>query len=203
MMRTRSAFAGLIAGLVLAPAALFGHPFQGSIATLLLEPQSLQTEFMLDLNELDKNFAIDADHNHAVDRGELNAGLDRVLSYLEKHLQVTVDGARLSLQPFLENELKERIAATVPDGGYPEADYSTVHVGFLFRNPLAARPREVGVELDVFGEMGQDHLSVAKFVEKLQDGTARQEHIMLSAAHRGHRFVVHPLAAPAAEPSGL
>lgn len=195
MKAARNAVLGLAMGLVLATPVVSGHPFQGSIATLLLKPDYLQVEITLGLRELEQLCAIDSDHNHTVNRQELVSSLPKAYAYLKHHFFVTVDGSRLELQPFWEDFLRFRISNTVPAEGYPESDYDSVHIGFLFRNPLAARPREVGVDLDFFGDMGEGHLNTTKFIE-MTDAGPLQEHIVLSSRHKGYRFKVHSPVPP-------
>ncbi|HEV7504643.1 MAG TPA: hypothetical protein VGS07_07015 [Thermoanaerobaculia bacterium] len=195
MRAARSAVLGLMMGLAFATPAVVSHPFQGSIATLLLQPDYLQVEITLGLRDLDKLFTIDADHSRSVDRRELVSSLPKAYAYLRHHFFVTVDGSRLDLQPFWEDLLRFRITNTVPQGGYPESDYDSVHIGLLFRNTLAARPREVGVELDFFGEMGDEHLNTTKFIEMTEAGPL-QEHIVLSARLKSYRFKVHSPVSP-------
>lgn len=201
MRRTRQVVLCLAALQMLAAPALDGHPFEGSIATLLLEPGSLQVEVSLDLKDLERGFGLDADRNGSINGRELVDSLPRVYTYLRSHLRVAVDGSRLDLQPYQEAALKERIAAMAPEGGFPEADYASVHIGYLFRNPLAAHPKEVAVELDVFDKLGKGHLSVTKLVEKT-GSEVLQEHIVLGPERKSHRFQVRS-PAPTAPPSSL
>lgn len=189
MRRTRQVVLWLAALQMLAAPALDGHPFEGSIATLLLEPGSLQVEISLDLKDLERGFGLDADHSGSIGGRELAESLPRVCAYLRSHFRVAIDGSRLDLQPYQEVALKEKIAAMAPEAGFPEADYASVHVGYLFRNPLAAHPKEVVVELDVFDKLGNGHLSVTKLVEKT-GSEVLQEHIVLGPERKSHRFQV-------------
>jgi hypothetical protein len=75
----------------------------------------------------------------------------------------------------------------VPDAGFDRDEMTVTHLGFLYRNPLRRQPFEVGIGMDLFATLGQDHRNVTKFVEQVADGYA-QEHIVLTASRSSYAF---------------
>ncbi len=136
--------------LLICPAAVGAHDLNSSYTAIVVTPDSLQAVFTFDLSDLNRNFAIDADHDQNVTRDELLAAMPAIYDFVEQHTAVAVN--------FSPAELERR------PGGFNQDDFGNIFINFNFAKKLTGLPAEISLNLDFFDKFGGQHKNLAKIV---------------------------------------
>lgn len=187
----------VLLALCLAPAALTpAHPYHGSFTTVLLDPGSLQVEVRFNLEDLDRAFSLDQDLDGCIGGAELLARVPAIYAFVEDRLVLEVDGRRLELERWGEEELLRRVTDLVPEDGFEPDHLVTVFLGFVFRNRLQEPPHTVAVSLPIFDRLGDEHRNIVRFAEQVDTGYA-QEHVILDVDRTHWEFRTRAGTSPA------
>lgn len=102
----------------------------------------------LDLTDLTRVFALDADSNNVVDREELLPRMPEMYAYLQSHLEVRLD--------------YQRLGAAAQEGSFTRDQAGNVFINFNFVQTGVKPPAAISLRYDIFSAFGERYKVLGK-----------------------------------------
>jgi hydrogenase/urease accessory protein HupE len=155
------------------------HNVDTSYTRVRLSGQSLDLEFLLDLQTLGALAELDADGDGRVTRAELDRRVPELREILRRQVLL-----RLDRQP-ADLGAAQPVIWTSPAAFVAAKEYHTTLVSFSFHKPLSAAPRSMTLVCNLFDVLGERHVNLAT----IDQGERHAGEFVFSASAREYTYL--------------
>ncbi|MGH7493434.1 MAG: DUF6702 family protein [bacterium] len=140
----------ILVPLIFIAAPLVAHQMNTSYTTITVTDRQIEIMFTFDLNDLENNFALDANGDGQTARDEMMRAMPDMYQYFAGHFTLALG--------YTPVELEQQ------EGRFTQDDFGNIFINFFFKRTLSESATEIGFSVDFFDKFGGKHNNLAKMV---------------------------------------